>query len=140
MGTCILSLTSYVDRYASHLWRDKQGLHLRYDEDVHQRTIKSLEDDEHMQYHRTMVCLKIASVVPDESNDRRQEMRVIQASYRHEIGVYCSRPGTSGNKYNNRASMQRSVDGRLSCMAQKPQDEHDQRHLSLLSKWRQITL
>ena len=80
-----------MDRYASHLWRDKQGLHLRYDEDVHQRTIKSLEDDEHLQYHRTMVCLKIASVVPDESNDRRQEMRVIQASYRHEIGVYCSR-------------------------------------------------
>ena len=93
MGTCILSLTSYVDRYASHLWRDKQGLHLRYNEDVHQRTIKSLEDDEHMQFHQTimMVCLKIASVVPDESNDRRQEMRVIQASYRHEIGVYCSR-------------------------------------------------
>ena len=62
-----------------------------YDEDVHQRTIKSLEENEHMQYLRTMVCLKIASVVPDESNDRKQEMWIIQASNRHEIGVYCSR-------------------------------------------------
>ena len=57
-----------------------------------------------------MVCLKIASArsrsrvwctldrdrdrdleVQDESNDQKQGMRVIQASDRHEIGVYCSR-------------------------------------------------
>jgi hypothetical protein len=62
-----------------------------YDEDVYHNTIKSLEDDELMQYHRTMLCLKIARVVPDESNDRRQEMLVIQANDLREIGVYCSR-------------------------------------------------
>ena len=51
-----------------------------YDADVYHRTIKSLEDDEIMQHHRTMVCLQIARVVPDESNDRRQEMWGIQVN------------------------------------------------------------
>ena len=40
-----------------------------YDGDVYHRTIKSLEDNELIQHHQTMVCLKIALVVPDESND-----------------------------------------------------------------------
>ena len=62
-----------------------------YEPDFHARTIKSLGEDEHLQYLRTMVCLKIASVLLDESNDRKQEMWVIQASDRHEIAVYCSR-------------------------------------------------
>ena len=34
-----------------------------YNEDVYHRTIKSLEDYELMQHHRTMVCLKIARVL-----------------------------------------------------------------------------
>ena len=61
-----------------------------YEPDFHLRTIKSLDEDEHMQYLRTMMCPKIASVVPDESNYRKQVMWVIQASDRHEIGVYCT--------------------------------------------------
>ena len=39
-------------------------------------------EDENLQYLRTMVCLKIASALPDESNDRKQEMWGIQASDR----------------------------------------------------------
>ena len=56
-------------------------------------TIKSLRENEHLQYLRIMVCLKIASVVPDDSNDRKQEMWVIQASVSlsDEIAVFCSR-------------------------------------------------
>ena len=62
-----------------------------YDADVYHSTIKSLGDDEIMQHHRTMVCLRIACVVPDESDDRRQEMWVIQVNDRRDIGVYCTR-------------------------------------------------
>ena len=61
-----------------------------YDEVDYHCTIKPLEDDELMHYHRTMVCLKVARVVPDESNDQRQEMWVIQANNRRDIGMYCS--------------------------------------------------
>jgi hypothetical protein len=64
-----------------------------YEPDVYHRTIKSLEDDEIMQHYQTMVCLRIARVVPDESDDRRQEMCLIQVTRndRHGIGVYCTR-------------------------------------------------
>ena len=56
-----------------------------YDPDVYHCTIKSLEDDEIMQHYRTMMCLRLALVVPDESNDRRQEMWVIQVYDRRGI-------------------------------------------------------
>ena len=62
-----------------------------YEPDFHLRTIKSLDEDEHMKYLRTMVHLKIASVVPDESNDRKQKVWIIQANDGHDIGVYRSR-------------------------------------------------
>ena len=99
-----------------------------YDEDVHQRTIHSLENDEHMQYLGTMVCLKIASVMPDVSNDRKQEMWVTQANDRHEFGVYCSR--------NEWKQVQQSCEQAKECgwaafMAQMAQDEHDRRHLQI---------
>ena len=83
-----------------------------YEPDFHLRTIKSLDEDEHMQYLRTMVCLKIASVVPDESNDRSKRCGSSRQAIvmRSEYTVH----GTSGNKYNNRVSRQRSADGLLS--------------------------
>ena len=67
------------------------SLYETYDPDFHASTIKSLDEDEHLQYLRTMMCLKIPSVLPDESNDSKQEMWIIQASDRHEIVVFCSR-------------------------------------------------
>ena len=41
-----------------------------HEPDFHLRTIKSLDEGEHMQYLRTMVCLKIASVAPDEATTK----------------------------------------------------------------------
>ena len=50
------------------------SLYETYEPDFHARTIKSLDEDEHLQYLRTMVCLKIASVLPDKGNEFKQEM------------------------------------------------------------------
>ena len=96
--------------------------------DFHARTIKSFGKDEHLQYLRKMVCLTIASVLPDESNDHKQEMWVIQASDRDEIAVFCSR--------NEWEQVQQSCEHAKECgwptfMAQKAQDAHDRRHLQL---------
>ena len=44
-----------------------------YDPAFYHSIIQSLEDDEIMKHHSTTVCLRIARVVPDESNDRWQE-------------------------------------------------------------------
>ena len=99
-----------------------------YDEDVHQSKIKSLEDDEPMQYHWTMVYLKIASVVSDESSNSRQEIWGIQASDRHEIGVYCSR---NEWKHVHQSCEHAKECGWLTFMAQMAQDEHDCRHLHI---------
>ena len=84
-----------------------------------------------MQYLWTMVCLKIVSVVLDESKDRKQEMQemwIIQASNRHEIGVYCSR--------NEWKQVQRSCEHANECgwaafMAQMAQEVHYSMHLQL---------
>ena len=51
-----------------------------YHPDVHVETIQSLEWDEHLRSLRTMVCLKIANVAPDEGQDRKQEMLTLSDS------------------------------------------------------------
>ena len=104
------------------------SLYETYEPDFHARTIKSLDEDEHLQYLRTMVCLKIASVLPDECNDRKQEMWLIQASGRHEIPVFCSQ--------NEWKQVQQSCEHAKGCgwatfMAQKAQDAHERRHFQL---------
>ena len=69
------------------------SLYETYEPDFHAHTIKSLGEDGHLQYLRTMpvVCLKITSALPDEGNNSKQEMWLIQASNRHEIAEFCSR-------------------------------------------------
>ena len=75
-----------------------------------------------------MVCPKIAGVLPDEGNERKQEMWLIQASEHHEIAAFCSQ--------NEWKHVQQSCEHAKECrwatfMAQKAQDAHKSRHLQL---------
>ena len=99
-----------------------------YEPDFHARTIKSLDEDEHLQYLRTMVCLKITSVLPDEGSNHKPEMWLIQASNHHELPVFCSR--------NEWKQVQQSCEHAKECrcatfMAQRAQDAHEHRHVKI---------
>ena len=61
-----------------------------YDPAFYHSTIESLEKDEQMMQHRTNVCLRIARVVPNECGDRKQELWIVQANDRRDVGIYCT--------------------------------------------------
>ena len=97
------------------------SLYQTYEPDFHASAIKSLDEDEHLQYLKTimMVCIQITSVLPDEGNDCKQEMWLIQANCRHEVPVFRSR--------NEWKQVQQSCEHTKECgwatfMAQKAQD------------------
>ena len=97
-----------------------------HDQAFYYSIIQSLEDDEIMKHHSTTVCLRIARVVPDESNDLRQEMCVLQVNDRRDVGIYCTR--------NEWQQLQHSCEHAKECrwvtfLAQMLQEEHDKRHL-----------
>ena len=68
-----------------------QSLFETYHPEFHAETMRSLEWDEHLRELRTMVCLQIASVVPEQGGQRQQEMWLIHGSKREEVAVCCTR-------------------------------------------------
>ena len=81
-----------------------------------------------MKHNRTTACLRIARVVPDESNDCRQEMWVLQANDSRDVGIYCT--------LNEWQQLQHSCEHVKECgwatfLAQMLQEEHDKRHLQI---------
>ena len=62
-----------------------------YHPGFHAKTIRSLEWDEHLRSLRTMVCLKIANVVPEVGGDHQQEMWLIHVSKCEDVAVCCTR-------------------------------------------------
>ena len=53
--------------------------------------MRLLEEDKHLSWLHTMVCLQIADVVSNQVGQRRQEMWLIHVSKREEVAVCCTR-------------------------------------------------
>ena len=104
------------------------GMHDQHDVGTFHQVINSFENDLHMQELRTMVCLIIARVTPDESGERRHEMWVLQVDERREIY-------TCGTR-NEWVQVQRSMAQAKECgwatfLAQKAQEEYERRHAQI---------
>ena len=105
-----------------------QSLFETYHPDVHAETIRSLEWDERLRLHHTMMCLQIANVVPEQERERHQEMWLIHVSKREEVAVCCTRTEWE--------HVLQSCEHAKECgwptfMAQKAQDAHERRNFHI---------
>ncbi len=110
-----------------------KALEVDYAPETQKSTIQSLMWDKHCAWLRTMVCLQIANVEPNDRDrdQRKHEMWIINSPTHEPVGIYCTPTEWDEVK---KSFEQVKECGWTTFLAQRAQVRHARRHLQIVEQ------